>query len=161
MLHCCCSFPLILLASRSDWAGLWERKMRRQRLWPYFPFTGFFTARDIESLSCHTYESPYFIHLFVSSNYSEGEHWTQSNTWWTWAAFMSVCHLNTKQSCAKTDRKCANNIMYIDATLIHDIAFSHKQQLFPVSSKTWEKSLKKSKNIELFKKKNECWKVRN
>ena len=31
-------FPLILLARRSDWAGRWERKMRRQRLWPYFPF---------------------------------------------------------------------------------------------------------------------------
>lgn len=47
--------------------------MRSQQLWPYFPFTSFFTARDIESLSCYTYESPYFIHLFVSSNYEERE----------------------------------------------------------------------------------------
>ena len=45
-----------------------------------FPFTGCFTARDIESFSWYTYDSPYFIHLFVLSNYLEREHYTQTNT---------------------------------------------------------------------------------
>lgn len=53
--------------------------MRRQRLWPYFAFTGCFPTRDIESLSWYTYDCPYFIHLFVSSNYSERECQTQTH----------------------------------------------------------------------------------
>lgn len=49
-------FPLILLARRSDWAGRWERKMRRQRLWPYFPF--------YRLLHRKRYWKPFMLHLW-------------------------------------------------------------------------------------------------
>lgn len=59
----------------------------------FFPFSSCSATRDIESLSWYTYDSPYFIHLFVSSNYSKRENTPDTekqmtNRWQTWATLM-------------------------------------------------------------------------
>lgn len=72
-----------------------------------------------------------------------------TNTRWTWAAFMSVCHLDVNQGCTRYTILCTNNIYHIYTTLIHNQWFCHTQWFYPRSSSSWMKDKNRCKHIEL------------